>query len=207
MPGAGSAPDAEDGGPVVEVLPDRQVEVDGRRLRQVAEAVAEHGAARRLPQHLQAPRHARLRPHDRPHQRRLAAARRTEQPGHGARRHRELQLLQHRPPAAHDPEPAGTDGRRPGGVVHAAIAPRPGRHRARAAATGGRGTGCGERETRNGRPAPRLRSRGGAAAWGRAASPWRPSRAGRGRPACRAVPRSAAWTWCRPPSAACPWAR
>ena len=46
-----------------------------------------------------------------------------------------------------------------------------------------------------------VRSRVAAAAWGRAASPWRPSRAGRGRPADRAAPRSRGGRWCRPRAA------
>ena len=51
------------------------------------------------------------------------------------------------------------------------------------------------------------RSRVGAAAWGRAASPWPPGRAGRGRPACRAAPRSAARAGCRPRAAGSPRCR
>ena len=46
-----------------------------------------------------------------------------------------------------------------------------------------------------------VRSRAAAAAWGRAASPWRPSRAGRGRPADPAAPRSRGGRW-SPPRAA-----
>ena len=43
-----------------------------------------------------------------------------------------------------------------------------------------------------------VRSRASAAGAGRAASPWRSSRAGRGRPGCRAAPRSGGGPRCRP---------
>ena len=52
-----------------------------------------------------------------------------------------------------------------------------------------------------------LRSRACAAAWGRAASPWRSSRAGRGRPACRGAPRSGGARRCRPSAAGLPCGR
>ena len=64
-----------------QVLPDRQVGVDARRLGDVADPAPQRGAAGRLAEHRDRAALDDLHADDAAHQRRLAASRRSEQPG------------------------------------------------------------------------------------------------------------------------------
>jgi hypothetical protein len=76
---------AVQGGKVAGVVDDPQVTVDGRVLRDIADAVAQFGGARRMAQHRDRPRGDDLGAHDGPHQGGLPAARGAQQSGDGAR--------------------------------------------------------------------------------------------------------------------------
>ena len=72
------------GGEVPDVLPDREVGVNARRLGDIADTAAQPGGTGRLAQYLQVPGAELLDPHDGPQQRGLAPAAGPDEAGDGA---------------------------------------------------------------------------------------------------------------------------
>ena len=97
--------DAEHAGEEPQVLGDGQVVVHAGRLGDVADPVSQRLAPGRLAEDADRAAGDLLDADQAAHQRGLAAAGRAEQAGHPAA-DRDVELLQHRPPAAHDEQAA-----------------------------------------------------------------------------------------------------
>ena len=96
---------------VVEVFADRQVGVDGRRLRHVADTPAERRRPCRDAEDLDRPTIHDLHADDRAHQRALPAAAGPKQSGHGTAGDIDGEVGQHEASAARDPQVSDHDRR------------------------------------------------------------------------------------------------